>query len=153
MNCSVKYLVKAIEIGDKQLKVNFQVRHPENCIALTGIACYVRFRSVNIPGVSSPSFTGAGSLQLFHPEGSDTLYAEIPYFLDDYYYEPLDSLSDQPINVDGFNTGKYYQDVYIPVKETFLEGFYEDWFNAGSEVAFYTHYAVMLYLRYERRNQ
>lgn len=148
----IKETVKVITITQPLQKINFQIRHPENVFALTGIAV-----TSNLIGRSrdDKSYNGSisGNLSLAISQKGDVAFGE-DVMTDDNDYADITEKSFNGLTASILSAKKrqFYFETFYKINKALLEGFYEDVYaprsGEGREPLPYL-YKIRIYLRYQ----
>jgi hypothetical protein len=126
---SIKNTVKILSITKPNQKIRFQIRHPENVYAVTGISVTCSLAIDTDPKNAISDL--AGHLVLAILNKGDVVYVEDVRVDNNNYSEHLEknlipSFAPQEQYLSG--KGKFYFETFFKIKEGVLEGYYEDLF-------------------------
>lgn len=141
---NIRQVVKTLVIRKSSELTRFQIRHPENACALTGISVSTSQSNPNDNSV-------CGELELFIADRGDLAFTEELRFDTNNYRDILESTIGQPIAPRTFGwSGTLFSffKTHYRITQAVMEGLYLDLSKNQSDGRFNS-YTIHLYLEYE----
>lgn len=152
---SIKETVKVLNVTKPLQKINFQIRHPENVIALIGIAVTSNLVPLPLrPGDVDKGNT-AGNLSLAISQKGDVAFGEdVKIDNNDYADLPEKMVYGWAASIESAKKRQFYFETFYKVDKALLEGFYEDIYSPPFQtddkgIPYPKLYKVSIYLRYK----
>ncbi len=154
----IKETVKILTITKQKEKINFQIRHPENVLAIIGIAVTCDKIADHLDPVGGADIPNKGSIagyvSLSVPQKGDVVFGDDVQLDNNDYADLIEkAVWGLAQDISGAKKRDYYLKTFLPVNKTLLEGFYEDIYSpsltsfTGEVLPFL--YRVRVYIRYQ----
>jgi len=139
-----KIIVHKITITKSLEKILFQIRLPDNAEHITGIATSCDVHFINIYGLPKIQ-REAGIIRLFVSDTGEKIFAQQLHA--SYRIESWEKIGEYHLPIKPFSWKANFSllNTYQPVRNTVIDGFYQD--RTGNHVESESGYNVRIYLR------